>query len=65
MIVLEVVLGREIIRFGFTFLADPRGELVVLMKMMRDGAEVVEELAQQIPAAVFLHHGGAEELVAR
>src|SRR5580658_10452313 len=45
-VVLEIVLRGEIIRFGLALLSDPSGELVVLMKMMRDGSKIVEELAQ-------------------
>src|SRR6185369_11779944 len=46
-------------------LSDERRELVTLMHVMRDRPEVVEELAQQVPAAFALHHGRAKQQVAR
>jgi hypothetical protein len=54
-----VVLRREVIRFRLALLSDERGELVVLMHVVRNGAEVVEELAQQVPAPLLLHDGRA------
>ena len=35
------------------------------MHVVRDGAQVVEELAEQVPAAVLTHHPSAQEPVAR
>ena len=63
-VVLEVVLRREVVGFGLALLADAGGELVGLVHVMRDGAEVVEELAEDVPAAVPAHDFGAEEAVA-
>ena len=52
-VVLEVVLRREIVGLGLALLADARGELVVLVHVVRNRAEIVEELAEQVPAAVL------------
>ena len=63
-VVLEVVLRREIVRFRLALLPHARGEFIVLVQVMRDRPQVVEELAQQVPAAISLHTSGAKKLVA-
>jgi hypothetical protein len=63
-VVAEVVLRREVIGLGLALLSDASGELVGLMKVMRNGTEVVEELAEKVPAAVLSHDLGAEEEIA-
>ncbi len=57
--------GREVVRFGFWIPSHAAGICLVLVEMMWDGTEIVEELAQQIPAAALAHHIGAEEFVAQ
>ena len=64
MIVGEIVLRREVIGFGFALLSDAGGELVGLMEVMGDRPEVVEELAEKVPAAMLAHDLGAEEEIA-
>ena len=44
--------------------ADARGILVALVHVMRNRPQVVEELAEQVPALVARHHGGPEQQVA-
>ena len=56
-----VVLRRKVIRFGLALLPDQRREVVALVHVMRNRAEIVEELAQQIPAAFALHHRRANQ----
>ncbi len=56
-------MGREVVRFRFRVAADAPGIRFVLVQVVRDWTEVVEELAQQVPAATLAHHAGAEELV--
>ena len=60
-----VVLRRKIVRLGFTTSADPPGVLVALVHVMRNRPHVVEELAEQVPSALPLHHGRSDEQVAR
>jgi hypothetical protein len=64
-VLLEVVLGREVVGFGFGIAAGAAGVRFVLVEVMRDGTEVVEEFAQQIPTAALAHDIGAEEFVPR
>ena len=64
MVVGEVVLRREVVGLGLALLSDAGGELVGLMQVMGNGTEVVEELAEQVPAAVLAHDLGAEEEIA-
>ena len=59
-----VVLRREVVGFGLALLSDQLGELVALMHVMRNRAHVVEELAEQVPAAFALHDIGAEQKIA-
>src|SRR5881296_1673839 len=61
----DVVLRREVIRFGFAFLADFFGKLVALMHVMRDWTEVIEKFAENIPSALTGHHIGADQGIAR
>ena len=63
-VVLEVVLRREVVSLRLALLPDARGELVVLVQVVRNRTQVVEELAEEVPAAVPLHDVGAEEAVA-
>ena len=49
--------------FRFAALTDQFGVLVGLVHVMRDGAEVVEELAKHVPAALLAHDVRAEEFV--
>ncbi len=63
-VVLEIVLGREVVGLGLALLSDARGELIGLVEMVGNGAEVVEEFAEQVPAAVAAHDVGAEEAIA-
>ncbi len=62
-VLFEVVLRREVVGFGLAVLAYKRGLLVALVQVVRNGAEVIEELAKQIPAAILLHHGRAQEAI--
>src|ERR1019366_5734630 len=50
--------------FGLALLSHAGGELVGLMQVVRNRTEVVEELAEQVPAAVLAHHTGAQEEIA-
>ena len=52
-VVLEVVLRREIVGFRLALLADLLGVLVHLVHVMRNGPQVVEELAEHVPSAVL------------
>jgi hypothetical protein len=61
----DVVLRREVIRFGFASLADSFGKLVALMHVMGDWAEVIEKFAEDIPSALTRHHIGADQGIAR
>jgi hypothetical protein len=60
----QVVLWRKVIGLGLPALANQLGDLIALVHVMRDGAQVVEELAQQIPTALTLYHFGAEQEIA-
>ena len=60
----EVVLRREVVGLGLALLSDAGGELVGLVQVVRNRTEVVEELAEQVPAAVLAHDVGAEEEIA-
>src|SRR5262245_4957919 len=61
----DVVLRREVIRFGFASLADFFGKLLALMHVMGDWAEVIEKFAEDIPSALTGHHIGTDQGVAR
>src|SRR5262252_8887812 len=61
----DVVLRREVIRFRFTSLADFFGKLLALMHVMRDWPEVIEKFAEDIPSTLAGHHIGADQGVAR
>ncbi len=61
----EIVLRREVVRLGLAALPHQFGLRVALVHVMRDGAHVVEELAEQIPSAFALHHVAAEQQIAR
>src|SRR2546425_12641379 len=50
-----VDLRREIVRLRFAAASDASGLLLALVHVMRDRAEVVEELAEQIPSALTRH----------
>src|SRR5882672_7174054 len=63
-VVLEIILRREIVRFGLAALANQFGVLLGLMHVMGDGSEVVEKLAEHVPAATLAHDIGAEEFIA-
>jgi hypothetical protein len=56
-----VVLGRKIIGLGFSFLANERGLLRVLVHVMRNWPHVVEELGVHGPASVFAPDGLADK----
>src|SRR5688572_15175005 len=62
-VALEIVLGWEVVGLRLSLLSYPRGELVVLMEMMRDGAEIVKKLAKQVPTAVSAHRIRAQVVV--
>src|SRR4051812_6770096 len=64
MVVGEVVLGREVVGLGLTLLSHAGSELVGLMQMVRNRTEVIEELAEEVPASVLAHHLGAQEEIA-
>ena len=59
-----VVLRREVIGFRLALLAHQLGERVALVHVVGNGAHVVEELAEQVPAAFALHDVGAQQQVA-
>ena len=60
----EVVLGREIVSFGFAALAHQLGLGVTLVHVVGDGSHVVEELAEEIPSAFARHDIGAQQEIA-
>ena len=65
-VVLElVVLRRKVIRLGLAAAADSLRVLVALVHVVRNRPHVVEELAEQIPSALALHHVGSDEQIAR
>jgi hypothetical protein len=64
MVVLEIVLAREVVSFRLSPPPHPLRVLVGLMHVMRDGAEVVKEFAEQVPSTLLAHHIGAQEHVA-
>ena len=49
-----VVLRRKVVGLGLAAAADPLGVLVALVHVMRNRPQVVEELAEQVPAALAL-----------
>jgi hypothetical protein len=49
-----VVLWREVVGFGFAFLADELGLFGILMHVVRDGSHVIEKLGIDRPLLVFL-----------
>ena len=59
-----VVLRRKVVRLGLAAAADPLGVLVALVHVMRNRPHVVEELAEQVPAAFALHHRRSEQQIA-
>src|SRR5579884_1700249 len=63
-IAFEVVLRRKIIRLGLGIASDAARELFRLVEVVRNWAEVVEELAEHVPAAALAHHVGAQEFIA-
>ena len=64
-VIRRVVLRRKVIRLGFSPTADALCVLIALVHVMRDRAEIVEELAEQVPALLALHHVGANQQIAR
>ena len=50
-----IVLRRKVISFRLALVSNQFGEFVALVHVMRNRAQVVEELAQQIPALFTLH----------
>src|SRR5215831_14852474 len=56
-----VELRREIVRFRLALLADKRGLRIVLVHMMRNGPEIIEELAIHRPAAIAVPHRAANQ----
>ena len=64
-VVLEVVLRREIVGFRLALLPDLPGMLFHLVHVVRNRSQVIEELAEHVPAAVPRHHFGAQDLVAQ
>ena len=63
-VALEIQLRRKVVRFGFAIPADLFREFVALVHVVRNGSEIVEELAQQIESAILAHDVGAEEVIA-
>ena len=59
----DVVLGRKIIGFRLSFLPDLFSKLLALMHVMRNGSEVIEKLAEDIPSPLTRHHIGTEQVV--
>ncbi len=59
-----VVLRRKVIRLGLAAAADARGILVALVHVMRNRAQVVEELAEQVPAAIARHDRRSDQQIA-
>src|ERR1039458_8049256 len=55
-IVLEIVLRREIVGFRLALLPDLLGMLGQLVHVVRNRSQVIEELAEHVPAAVASHH---------
>ena len=61
-ILLQVVLRREVVRFRLTALSSRCRDFIVLMHVVRNGTEIVEELAQQVPTAITRHDGRTQQL---
>ena len=61
----QIVLRREVVSFRLAALAHQLSLSVALVHVMRDGPHVVEEFAEQIPAALAFHHLGAQQQIAR
>jgi hypothetical protein len=59
-----VVLRREVIRFGYALLSNLDSKLVALMHVVRDGVEIIEEFAKNVPSALAFHNLGTEQVVA-
>ncbi len=61
---LKVVLRRKVVGFRLALLPNPSRKLVVLMQVVRNWPQVIEKLAQKVAAAILLHHGRAQKLIA-
>src|SRR5206468_11822719 len=59
-----VVLRWKGIRLRLAAAADFLRVLLTLMHVMRKRSEVVEELAEQVPSALALHHSRSDEQIA-
>ena len=59
-----VVLRREVVRLGLAFAAEELRLLLALMQVVRNRAHVVEELAEQIPAAFARHDVLSQQQIA-
>lgn len=59
-----VVLGREVVAFGFPFLTDQSSIFLRLVHVVGDWPHVVEEFRIDRPSVVFAEDGRADELVA-
>ena len=57
-----VVLGREVIAFGFALLPDESGLLGILVHVVGDRSHVIEELGIDRPLAVFVPDARANEV---
>ena len=56
-----VVLGGEVVGFGFAFLVDEGGLFGALVHVVGDGTHVVEEFGVDGPFSVFVPDGGADD----
>ena len=63
-VVLEIVLRREVVGLRLALLADLLRMLVHLVHVVRNRPQVVEELAEHVPAAVPRHHLRTQNFVA-
>jgi len=59
-----VILGREVVAFGFPFLTDQSSIFLRLVHVVGDWSHVVEEFRIDRPSVVFAEDGRADELVA-
>src|SRR4029434_10595857 len=60
----RVVLRGEVVRLRFAPPANSLRILVALMHVVRNRPELVEELAEEIPAVLSPHHVGANQQIA-
>src|SRR6185437_11214555 len=62
-VVLEIVLRREIVSFRFGIAANAPRRFFALVHVMGNRPEIIEEFAQDVPAAALAHYVRAQEIV--